>query len=90
MQSYISASRINETTARITWDKIEGATYYQVYRGTSTTGKFALLGVYDNKTLSYISRSLKKGQTYYYKVRGYKWVNGERVFSPFSTPVYLF
>ncbi len=85
--SKVTAQAQTSTTAKITWNKIEGATYYQVYRGTSVNGKYALLGTYDSNTTSSISRSLKKGSTYYYKVRTYKWVNGERVFSPFSTPI---
>lgn len=85
--SKVTAVPSSSTTAKISWNKIEGATYYQVYRGTSATGSYALLGTYDSNTTSSTSRSLKKGSTYYYKVRAYKWVNGERVFSPFSTPV---
>ena len=81
----IKATGNSATTVKISWDKSEGANYYQVYRSTSKNGKYALLGTYDNKTVSSISRALKKGTTYYYKVRCYRWVGGERIFSPFSS-----
>ena len=85
--SKVTAKATSSTTAKITWNKIEGATYYQVYRGTSANGKYALLATYDKNTTTCTSKKLKKGNTYYYKVRAYKWVKGTRVFSPFSTPV---
>ena len=69
---------------RINWEKAEGSTLYQVYRSTSPNGKYALLGTFDEDTTEKISTSLVTGQTYYYKVRGYRWVNGNRVFTPFS------
>ena len=85
--SKVTAKATSSTTAKITWNKIEGATYYQVYRGTSANGKYALLATYDKNTTTCTSKKLKKENTYYYKVRAYKWVKGTRVFSPFSTPV---
>lgn len=72
---------------KISWNLVDGAEYYQVYRSTSANGKYALLGTYDSKTNNSISRMLKCGTTYYYKVRGYRWVGGERIFSKFSTPI---
>ena len=83
--SNVKANPQTSSTIKISWNKAEGISYYQVYRATSRNGKYALLGTYDSNTSSSISRSLKKNTTYYYKVRGYRWVNGERVFSSFST-----
>lgn len=80
----VKAAGASATTVRIRWSKSEGANYYQVYRATSKDGKYSLLGTYDDKTVSSISRALKKGTTYYYKVRCYRWVGGKRIFSPFS------
>ncbi len=80
----VKATGVSATTVKVSWNKSDGANYYQVYRATSKNGKYALLGTYNNKTVTSISRSLKKGTTYYYKVRCYRWVSGKRVFSPFS------
>ena len=82
--SNVKAAPQTSSTIRISWNKVEGASYYQVYRAASKNGKYSLLGTYDSNTSSSISKSLKKNTTYYYKVRGYRWVNGKRVFSSFS------
>ena len=83
----VRADSYNYNTVKVNWNKISGADYYQVYRGTSQNGKYVLLGTYENYKTSSFSRSLGCGTTYYYKVRAYRWVNGERVFSEYSTPV---
>ena len=51
----------------ISWEEVEGATSYVVYRSTkSTSGYKAIVTVTDG--LSYTDSSAKKGTTYYYKV----------------------
>lgn len=80
----ITAIPLNHNSVKITWNKAIGVSYYQVYRSISKNGNYALLGTFDEDTTEKISTSLVTGQTYYYKVRGYRWVNGNRVFTPFS------
>ena len=57
-------------SATISWKKMEGVTHYQVYRATSSGGKFTKL--ITTKELSYTAKSLSTGKKYYFKVRGYK------------------
>ena len=57
-------------SAKICWKKMEGVTHYQVYRATSSTGKYTKLVT--TKELSYTAKSLTAGKKYYFKVRGYK------------------
>ena len=57
-------------SAKISWKKMEGVTHYQVYRATSSGGKYTKLAT--TKELSYTAKSLTKGKKYYFKVRGYK------------------
>ena len=66
----------------IKWNKVSGASGYRVYRATSKNGKYVRLTT--TTSLSYTDRYLKSGKTYYYKVRAYKWVNGTKVFGPYS------
>lgn len=80
----IKARRASSSTVKISWNKVSGADYYQVYRATSINGKYVLLGTYGDSTTSSISRALKRGTRYYYKVRAYRWSGGERIFSTFS------
>ena len=58
------------------WKKVSGATGYQVYRSTSASGKYSLLGT--TKKRVYTNTSLTKGQKYYYKVRAYKKKKGKK------------
>ena len=57
-------------SAKISWKKMKGVTHYQVYRATSSTGKYTKLTT--TKELSYTAKSLTSGKKYYFKVRGYK------------------
>jgi len=53
---------------RLTWEKIEGAEKYYVYRATSKTGKYEHIKT--TKTASsFTDTTAKSGKTYYYKVR---------------------
>lgn len=68
---------------KLTWNAVTGASGYQVYRATSSTGSYSYI-----KTTTYISytnTSLTAGNTYYYKIRAYKTVGGTKVYGKFST-----
>ena len=53
----------------VSWTGVTGATSYQVYRDTSSTGTFATL-VYNSTGTSFTNTGLLAGTTYWYKVRG--------------------
>lgn len=53
--------------ARITWEAVENAQRYAVYRSTTKTGTYSRLGNTEN--LSYLDPTGRAGQTYYYKVK---------------------
>lgn len=56
----------------ISWDGIEGADGYEIYRSTSSTGTFEQLTPSEPIiTNSYLDSSLTTGTTYYYKVVAY-------------------
>ena len=60
------SNRASDGAVKISWEKIEGATKYQVYRSTSKNGTYTRIGT-TTKT-SYNSTSGTVGKTYYYKV----------------------
>ncbi|MBO5302772.1 MAG: N-acetylmuramoyl-L-alanine amidase [Lachnospiraceae bacterium] len=65
------------TKIRITWDEVEGADSYIVYRSTSKKGKFKkIASVSLEKGTSYQDKKLKMTKKYFYKVeakmKGYK------------------
>ena len=55
---------------KVSWKKLEGVTNYEVYRATSSGGKYTK--VKTTTSTSYTVKSLTKGKKYYFKVRGYK------------------
>lgn len=81
----ITVKKASTTSAKITWTKSIGATGYQVCMATSMNGKYTVIkNVTSSTTLSTTKTGLKKGQTYYFKVRSYVTVNGTKVYSGFS------
>lgn len=74
-------------SAKVTWNKVNGATGYRVYYSTSKDSGYKY-ATQTSKT-AYTQAGLKKGASYYYKVRAYRTVNGEKVFGAYSTPVYV-
>lgn len=69
----------------VKWTKITGSNGYEVYRATSQNGTYSLTKtISSNSTLSYTNTKLTTGKTYYYKVRAYRVVNGNKVYSNYS------
>ena len=70
----------------ITWKKVTKATGYEVYRATSRNGKYKKIAtIKKNSTVKYTdSKGLKKGKTYYYKVRAYKKSGSKTYYSAYS------
>ncbi|WP_138269728.1 hypothetical protein [Anaerofustis stercorihominis] len=68
--------------AYIKWNKVSGASGYQIYTKNSK-GKYVLTKT--TKSTSYTKTKLTSKKTYYYKVRAYKVVGGKKVYSSFSS-----
>ena len=51
----------------LTWNAVSGATSYKVYRATSQSGTYSLLGTVT--ATSYTNTGAKAGTTYYYRVK---------------------
>lgn len=69
---------------KITWGGTAGADGYQIYVKQPGKSKFKLVGTKSSKIKSMTFGKLKKGKTYYYKVRAYKKVGGQIVCSDYS------
>lgn len=82
----VTVSKNAYTSLKISWNAIDGATGYKIYRATSKTGKYSYIKT--TTSTSYINKSLITGKTYYYKVRAYKTVSGSNVYSYYSTYKY--
>ncbi len=66
----LSSIKKKGKTLTLTWKKVSGASYYEVYYRVGKNGSFKKLKKV--KGTSYVHKNLKKGKTYYYKVRAVK------------------
>lgn len=73
---------VSATSIKLSWNKVTGATGYQVWKATSADGAFVALG--SGTELSRVSTGLTAGNTYYYKVRAYSEVNGKKYYGDYS------
>ena len=63
----ITASNAAKTgKVKLTWDAVEGADSYKIYRATSKNGKYSLM--YTTKNTSYTNTKAIAGKYYYYQV----------------------
>ena len=86
--STVSAKKTKSGVATIKWGKSTGASGYEVAMATSKTGKYTKIATITSvSTLSYKKTDLKAGKTYYFKVRSYITVNGNKVYSPYTKVV---
>ena len=69
---------------KISWGKVNKATGYEVYRAVKN-GKYKKVATIKSaKTLKWIDKKVKKGNTYKYKVRAYAKVKGKTYYSAYS------
>ncbi|MGI6176370.1 MAG: Ig-like domain-containing protein [Christensenellales bacterium] len=79
------AASVGYRKIKVSWAKTAGATGYEVYRATSSGGKYSRVKtITSGNTLSYTNAGLTSGKTYYYKVRAYRAVSGKKVYGVFS------
>lgn len=82
--------RNGKRAVRIRWNvpndmELDG---FQVFRSTKKN-KFGEKPYFTTKKNTYINtKNLKNGKTYYYKVRGFKEINGQTVYTDWSTKAY--
>ncbi len=79
----ISVASSSYTSLKVSWAKVTGATGYNVYRATSSGGKYTLIKSVTGT--SYTNSSLTTGKTYYYKVKAYCTAGGSNVYSDYSS-----
>lgn len=82
--SGISNKKKNKLT--ISWKKSSDAKGYEIWRKTGKNGKYKRIKtITKNSTVKYTNSKLRKGKTYYYRVRSYAIGNkGQKVYSSWS------
>ena len=80
--SGVSAESKSDCVA-LSWSTVSGASGYQVYRATGSSGQYTNVGTATSN--SFNDKNVANGLTYYYKVRAYKSINGTKVYGDFSS-----
>lgn len=81
--SSINASATSYNSITVKWSKVTDIDGYEIAVFNTETQKYKVIADIPSKT-SYIHKSLISGQTYVYKVRTYKLLNGVKIYSELS------
>ncbi len=77
----VTAKRQTYNSIKISWNTLEGACGYRVYRSDSENGTYKSIATIKNGTTAqYINKSVTCGKTYYYKVAAYYSCDGNKLF----------
>lgn len=72
--------------ATVKWSRVSGASGYQVVRSLKKSSGFKTAKtVTSGSRTYYVNKKLKKGKTYYFKVRAYRKVSGKKIYGSYST-----
>lgn len=92
---YVNPTTLNAPTlkatlsggkAKLTYKNLKNEDGYQIQRKTGKDGNWGTVAtVKKNKTTWTSKYNLSKGKTYYYRVRAYEKVNGEKVYANWSS-----
>ena len=77
-----SLSNSNYKKIKLTWKKVKNAKGYQIFRSTSKNGTYRSIA--STSKLSYTDTKRTCGETYYYKIRAYRTLNGGKAYSKYS------
>lgn len=70
---------------KLSWKKAKNVDGYVIYMKTGKGKYKAVKTIRNEKTANYTKKNLKKGKTYYFKIRAYRKVNGQKVYGNYSS-----
>lgn len=82
----LKASSVKATSLKLSWQKVSGATAYQVYRSTNGSS-WTKVATVSSKNTYYNEKKAKKNTRYYYKVRAYRKSGSKVYYGDFSSAV---
>ena len=79
-------SSATSSSIKLSWSKVSNASGYRIYRSTSKNGTYAKIkDITSKSTLNYTNSSLSSNKKYYYKIKSFKTVNGQRYYGYYSS-----
>jgi len=79
-----SLKKLSSSSIRISWKKVYYSDGYAIYRSRSKYTSYKKIKTLRSYYRAFRNSGLKKGRTYYYKVRAYKTVRGKRIYGSYS------
>ena len=86
-KSKVITRKSGKKVIRLTWTAPDGVDVdgYEIFRSTKKNSGFGKKPYFTTSNTSYTNtKNLKTGKTYYYKVRAFVVINGERVYTDYS------
>lgn len=81
----LKATNVKTNAAKLTWNKVDNADGYVVYKSTKKSSGFKKVAtIKKNDTVKTTVKKLKKGKTYYFKVKATKKYDAKTVAGKFS------
>mgnify|MGYP002088802342 CR=1 FL=1 len=81
----LKSAKVKGKKVTLKWKKNSKATGYEIYRATKKNGKYKKIRTIKKASaVTFTDSKVKKGKTYYYKVRAYKTVKGNKANGKFS------
>ena len=91
-KSILTKTKSGKKAIRLTWNtseyQFDGVEVWRSMKRNSGYGKKPMWIIKAKNTKYYYNTAIKKGKTYYYKLRGYVEINGQKYYTPFSNKVY--
>ena len=82
----IRLTRKSSRRIKLTWKRVKPGSGYEIYMSTrKKAGYKKIKTITKGSTVSYTKIKLKKGKTYYFKIRAYKKVGSKKIYGSFST-----
>ena len=72
----------------VSWSKVSGASGYEIYMATSSSGTYSKIATAGSTATSYTKTGLSAAKTYYFKIRTYRNGDGVKVYSSYSAVRY--
>lgn len=79
-----SVATSDAQSLNISWNPVEGAAGYEIYRSMSAGSGFSHVASVDANTVNYTDKGLTTGTRYYYQVRAYAAAGGKTTYGDFS------
>lgn len=86
LKPVVTLKSTSKGTVTISWNKVNRASGYKIYRATSKNGSYTLVKtISDGDVTSFKNTNRTSSKYYYYKVKAYRTVDNKNYYSDYST-----